>query len=506
MRELILILAFLAFPVLGWATACDVPNSACYVRVGASGAADGSDWTNAYTTLPATLTRGYTYYLASGTYAAYFANTSNSGTTTITIQAATAASHGTAVGWLSSYATDVSGPAVFNASTGGVGLYFNYSSDYWVVTGAGTYAGMGCGAGGPGCGLKIDGSACTNSECHNLGLCEAASYAWPSCPHDISVSYMEISGAGYAKVDANVDLNVHDDSGGGTSSNGGGSNFTLSHLYIHNSSCVPIFTERASNITVDHCYIIGNASTASNHGEGWADDLTSTVTVSNNAWESIEGSGFIVELDRGACPPSCTADSWSIYGNLFFYDNGNALSCQTGPCNTGVGDGAIACINKMLCTNWKIYQNDFVNIYGLDSGLCEDCTGEGSVASTWTVKNNLWWNNTVPATIAKGCTACVMTEDYNSWLNSATKTAPAGAYDVKVPSSAPTPFVAWTASPPNLHLVGENADWNNGLTLSAPYNSDPDGVLRGQDRQWDRGVFEYTSSLYPVINLRAVPH
>jgi len=117
------------------------------------------------------------------------------------------------------------------------------------------------------------------------------------------------------------------------------------------------------------------------------------------------------------------------------------------------------------------------------------------VASTWTVKNNLWWNNTVPATIAKGCTACVMTEDYNSWLNSATNTAPAGAYDVKVPSSAPTPFVAWTASPPNLHLVGENADWNNGLTLSAPYNSDPDGVLRGQDRQWDRGVFEYTSSL-----------
>jgi hypothetical protein len=493
------------------ASGCDGVGN-CYVRAGATGSGSGADWTNAYTKLPATLTRGVTYYLASGSYPSYFANTANSGTTTITIQAATVASHGTATGWSNSYATDVTGPAVFSAGTGGTGLYFNYTSDYWIINGNGSYAGMGCGLGGAGCNFKIDGSACTNSQCHNLGLCEGAAYGWPSCPHDISVSYMEILGAGYSKVDVNVDLNVHDDSGGGTSSNGGGSNFTLSHLYIHNSSGVPIFTERASNITVDHCYIIGNASTSTNHSEAWADDRTSTVTISNNAWESIEGSGFIVELDRGACPPECTADSWSIYGNLFFYDNGNTLSCQTGPCNTGIGDGVIACTNAMQCTNWQIYQNVFVNVIGWNSGLCEDCTGEGNTSSSWTVKNNLWWNNpstfagsSTGARIGPGCSTCTMVEDYNSFLSTPIS-GNSGSHDLVV-SSPPNPFVGWSSSPANFHLIGENADWDAGVTLGSPFNVDPDGVTRGADGYWDRGVFQVLATQpRPPTNVTAAPH
>ena len=39
-----------------------------YVREAAAGANDGTDWTNAYTTLPASLTRGDTYYVADGAY------------------------------------------------------------------------------------------------------------------------------------------------------------------------------------------------------------------------------------------------------------------------------------------------------------------------------------------------------------------------------------------------------------------------------------------------------
>ena len=39
-----------------------------YVRAGATGSADGTDWTNAFTDLPATLTRGDTYFVADGTY------------------------------------------------------------------------------------------------------------------------------------------------------------------------------------------------------------------------------------------------------------------------------------------------------------------------------------------------------------------------------------------------------------------------------------------------------
>src|SRR5208282_5052204 len=133
------------------------------------------------------------------------------------------------------------------------------------------------------------------------------------------------------------------------------------------------------------------------------------------AFVSIEGSGFIVELDRGGCVATCKEDNWQIYGNVFWYDSGNHLSCEINSCNTGVGDGVIDCINALICTNWKIFQNTFVNIQGLQAGLCQDCTAEGNVASTWTVENNLWWNNNAPGinlNANPGCSACTMTEDY----------------------------------------------------------------------------------------------
>jgi hypothetical protein len=43
-------------------------KAACYVTPGGSGAANGTDWNNAYAGLPANLTCGVTYYLAGGNY------------------------------------------------------------------------------------------------------------------------------------------------------------------------------------------------------------------------------------------------------------------------------------------------------------------------------------------------------------------------------------------------------------------------------------------------------
>lgn len=74
-----------------------------YVRPGAAGTATGADWTNAYVDLPATLTRGDTYYLADGTYATYTFDDAVSGTSVITVKKATIADHGTETGWVSTY-------------------------------------------------------------------------------------------------------------------------------------------------------------------------------------------------------------------------------------------------------------------------------------------------------------------------------------------------------------------------------------------------------------------
>ncbi|HPN54805.1 MAG TPA: hypothetical protein PLB52_02625, partial [Candidatus Moranbacteria bacterium] len=76
-----------------------------YVRADATGSNNGSDWTNAYTALPATLdrgTNGSTYYIADGNYEGYLFDSTTAavdGTKIITIKKATASVHGSEIGW-----------------------------------------------------------------------------------------------------------------------------------------------------------------------------------------------------------------------------------------------------------------------------------------------------------------------------------------------------------------------------------------------------------------------
>lgn len=79
--------------------------SVYYVRAGATGGNNGADWSNAYTSLPSTLVRGATYYIATGTYGSYDFTTPESGTAWITIKKATVANHGTSTGWSDAYGT-----------------------------------------------------------------------------------------------------------------------------------------------------------------------------------------------------------------------------------------------------------------------------------------------------------------------------------------------------------------------------------------------------------------
>jgi hypothetical protein len=70
-----------------------------FVRAGATGSGDGSDWTNAWTELPTTLERGHRYYIADGSYPGYVFDDAVSGTDLITIRKATADDHGIDTGW-----------------------------------------------------------------------------------------------------------------------------------------------------------------------------------------------------------------------------------------------------------------------------------------------------------------------------------------------------------------------------------------------------------------------
>jgi hypothetical protein len=77
-----------------------------YVRPGATGANSGADWSNAWTAMPSSLTRGDTYYLADGSYGYRTFSDNASGSAYIYIKKATVADHGTATGWNYSYGAD----------------------------------------------------------------------------------------------------------------------------------------------------------------------------------------------------------------------------------------------------------------------------------------------------------------------------------------------------------------------------------------------------------------
>ena len=110
---------------IGTPSACT--GTCYYIRAGATGANNGTSWTDAYTSIPA-FTRGVngvTYYVADGTYAPRELSTPASGGKVITIKKATVQDHGTNTGWNDSYGD---GTATFS---GGMSLL---TSD-WVIDG-----------------------------------------------------------------------------------------------------------------------------------------------------------------------------------------------------------------------------------------------------------------------------------------------------------------------------------------------------------------------------------
>ncbi len=103
---------FLCFLNTSSAFSCGTPSNNCYyVRAGAVGTGDGSDWTNSFTSLPAALQRSSVYYIASGTYSGYTFDDLGSGT--ITVKKPTTSSHGSNAGWNNAYAD---GQAIFNGA------------------------------------------------------------------------------------------------------------------------------------------------------------------------------------------------------------------------------------------------------------------------------------------------------------------------------------------------------------------------------------------------------
>jgi hypothetical protein len=410
-----------------------------YVRPGATGSNNGSDWTNAYTALPSSLTRGDVYYLADGSYGSRTFSDANSGTTVITIRKATETDHGTDTGWSSTYGD---GQAIFSN--------WQIHTDYYVFDGQrrngdwylGTISqyGIRVAGGGP---VRLDNGSGTGGD-------------------NLTFRYIDIQGGGR-------DTGSGDDVIYGLAGN---SNITFQYCALHDSDRT-IFLMRGNwkNLLVDHSYIARNTSTPAIHGEMLSMTDSTDVTWSNNVMEDIEGTAFIAGLNGG------TVANWKIFGNVAFHSA--AYAADTGR-KSGHNFGVAGFIfiandasNNNTGNNFLVYNNTFMNLKGSYSGVVIQ-KGSGHE-----VKNNIWYGSVRTNNSFSG------TMSHNWYYNTqqdgdstSTKTVCTSNCDI-FKSITGKDFRLKSATPAGTALA------------ATPYGKDGDDIVRGADGTWDRGAYEY---------------
>jgi hypothetical protein len=434
-----------------------------------SGDRSGSDWNNACAGFtgncsPSTgMQRGRTYFLGKGAYSAPALSRANSGTLRITIKSPTADDHCTDTGFASASHVGQADMA---------GRLF-VQSDYWTldgqygnetpVTGKGTY------------GMRVRWSGGTQQmqiECS--GGCSNTTFR-----------YMELAGSGGADTGCDVGLRVL-----GYNQSPNTNNFLAEHLYIYRSNNNVGF-QFTNYATLANSILSENWSTASCHGENIALNGPTSLTIRHNRLINCAGTACI------ATPSSLSASisDLNIHGNVFYDDLTRTGSC---PGNfTCVGNGILAIIDRVNVTNIRVYNNTVANwIAGHMAGgssLTFFSASSGGTISGMDMRNNLFYNN-VPITMGNSGTC-----GSNTFI--ATTRASAACSGDQTGGTG-NPFMNPTL---DFRLSAANTLIGSGATLSAPYNVDPDGKIRGSDGSWDRGAYEFAGTGTPPPTTPASP-
>ena len=416
---------------------------AYYVRAGASGANDGSDWNNAYTALPAALKRGATYYVADGDYGSYTFDDVEDGSTLITIKKATASDHSSDVGWNSTYGD---GYAQFGNLV--------FSSSYWNIDGQ-TGGGPDSWDFGHGFRVRSGGS--------NIRL-------------NGDISHVALR---------NIDAENNGRYTGNSNENsfygiGAISDITIAYCYFHDVNSVQLLTRGSNRLTLEYSKFARNGASDFDglHREAWSASDDDNVIIRYCIFEDISNTAVI-----GLVNGNGNADNWEIYGNVFVA--------------TGLPDVGISSLvqvknagsTALVANNWKFYNNTIVGYYMNDSGNVGFYVAGGG--ANCVAYNNLWYSNRANIIGTSG-----FTMDYNYYYDNLrlpggtdiNRNEPNGQIGVS------SPLVNWQSG--NYCL---NAATHAGLSLSAPYNRDWYGNIRGADGNWDRGALEFDIDALPQV-------
>lgn len=459
-RRLLSVVLLLAVLVFGTSSAASAADR--YVRAGATGANNGTDWTNAYTSLPASLTRGDTYYVADGTYSSQTFDDPLSGTSLITIKKATVADHGTNTGWDNSYGD---GQAV-------LGSTMTFNSSYYVVDGNGTHTVPSDNTNDYG--FKISSDTSTNIT----GIVRIGSEG--STVSQITIKYTHI----YNTTNGSIN--------NGTVSvrwypSGSQSYIKLQNCFIENSGKDGLQISTSRYILVERSYIkrLGKlqAESPDYHGQTvqifyGGDDIIFRW----NVWEANEGQGLIQIAGIGS-----TTDRVRFYGNVVFVDYGKSPS--TPGFNTSGGIFGDAWTYNPI-SDIFVYNNTFVNIGGDYGGVAAfPILTPGTNLYNY---NNLFYN--CQSTSRPGWTA------YGYHASGGGDTAGGTSEQTGLSSSnfanyTGNNFNLSSATAAGLRLTAQPWWQDSSDSFFGQVDSDLDllGNTRGADGLWDRGAFEYVA-------------
>lgn len=456
-------LHFLVFAMLILGLATARAQNIYYVRPGASGANNGSDWNNAFSSLPnpAALVRGATYYLAAGNYGAPNFTTPDSGTNTITILAATVASHGTNTGWNNAYAPSGTNVVLFTADVG-------INSDNWI------FSGQSRGGWTNGYNMKFLNATDGNGGCVDIGDAETI-YS------GLSFSYCEFEGTHGVYGEADMAINLY----GYSRIN----NFYFGYNWAHDvgGDFISMNSEidgdgAGTNYLFEFDYFYQNHETGNWNLHDQCFQITATDLIIRYCYlQDMSSSGFITDASANQ---TAAEGNWQIYGNVFFWDSW--YESQTSL--SGIGNGIVAFYGETWSGPFYFCNNTIAGITNDAGGLAASGFTGLPVAkmSPVYIVNNVWWYCDPNSIGDMGpWQGMVGAFDYNSYYQMG------GVQDGGVHSTASksNPFV--NSSLNNFLLT---SDTTAGTNLPAPYNKDMNGILRGADGVWDRGAFQISGA------------
>ncbi len=349
--------AAIAAPLAVQEKSIPVTTKFFYVNPSASGKNDGSDWVNAFTDLPASLTRNALYYLADGKYASHKFNDTRTGW--IYIKKAIPSDHGVNTGWTNSMGDGV---AVFDPISFTTG---NYSFNGQVGGGPNSFT--------SGHGIKI---ASNSDKAKIINILNPVS--------NLVFDHIEMTlgfKSGYTGQDIIYGVK-------------GGSNWTFKNSYLHHSSRTILYTMNVSNILIENCQLERNGQNHAQHSEMWSARDTHNVVIKNNIIKDYVSTGGII-MGR--------AKNWDIYGNVFIWSKDFGATANNGAI------GSWSSSNTYNASNINIYNNSFINLTNGGSGRIFPIYNSINNVKAY---NNLW-HNSPSAKFGNG-----VTHDYNLFKGS----------------------------------------------------------------------------------------